>query len=405
MSIIENSILTAILGDCMGIPCEFPKKLVSIDDTDSILSSYKKRIGGRYFPTILNCQKGSYSDDTQMMLMTLRSLQCKDFVGAMITELKAFMAYECGSGRATKASCKAWEKDTYPWHIVDGYYNFGGNGVVMRVLPHAFQEDSIDTIMTDVFLNGILTHGSPVALVGAQLYVYYIWCKINNYPSNIVESRTIWSKLHDTQVEDYPLIKSWWDAIPDKSGYIHEWSEVSWKLIDLYKNVSRDYATVLSEVPVCGSEKGAGSWCSIGAIILSECKDIDPISLMKRVATLEDADTDTLGCILGGILGINGGVSERLFDDIKDIDYIYSEIEFFQKSRHCIDVDFLTKKGLKDKIRKLNVGDSIFVSPFGKVTLVEIEELESLSDSVRSYLYKYTTQIGQTLTALQFRKC
>ena len=94
MSIIENSILTAILGDCMGIPCEFPKKLVSIDDTDSILSSYKKRIGGRYFPTILNCQKGSYSDDTQMMLMTLRSLQCKDFVGAMITELKAFMAYE-----------------------------------------------------------------------------------------------------------------------------------------------------------------------------------------------------------------------------------------------------------------------------------------------------------------------
>ena len=295
--------------------------------------------------------------------------------------------------------------DTYPWHIVDGYYNFGGNGVVMRVLPHAFQEDSIDTIMTDVFLNGILTHGSPVALVGAQLYVYYIWCKINNYPFNIVESRTIWSKLHDTQVEDYPLIKSWWDAITDKSGYIHEWSEVYWTLIDLYKNVSRDYATVLSEVPVCGSEKGAGSWCSIGAIILSECKDIDPISLMKRVATLEDADTDTLGCILGGILGINGGVSERLFDDIKDIDYIYSEIEFFQKSRHCIDVDFLTKKGLKDKIRKLNVGDSIFVSPFGKVTLVEIEELESLSDSVRSYLYKYTTQIGQTLTALQFRKC
>lgn len=403
MNICENSILMAILGDCMGIPYEFPKKMINIKSPDDYLTASKKRIGGRYFPTVINCEAGEYSDDTQMMLMTLRSLQYDDFIEAMKTELVAFMSYEQGSGRATRKACKLLEKGKYAWEDSD-YYNAGGNGVVMRVLPHAFQEEDINTIITYVFLNGILTHGSPVALVGAQLYVYYVWCKIHNHPFIIDESRTIWGKIHDTQVDEYPLIKSWWNSVLDKAKYIKEWSEIVWKLIDLYKTLDRNYELILTNIPVCGSEKGAGTWCAIGAILLSECKDIDPITLMKSVATLKDADTDTLACILGGILGTKFNVPNELVEKIKDIDYIKSEIENFQICRHSISFDFVTKKGLKDKLRNLSIGGSLYVSPFGVVTLKNIEELESLSSSVKSFKYNFETELGQSISLLHYRR-
>ena len=44
MNICENSILMAILGDCMGIPYEFPKKMISIKSPDDYLTAYKREL-------------------------------------------------------------------------------------------------------------------------------------------------------------------------------------------------------------------------------------------------------------------------------------------------------------------------------------------------------------------------
>lgn len=176
-------------------------------------------------------------------------------------------------------------------------------------------------------------------------------------------------------------------------------------MIHLYKTTERKVDTIINNIPVCGSQKGAGTWCVITSILFSECNCIEPIQLLKKVSTLKDADTDTLACILGGILGLSLNIPVNYFKDIKDINYITNEIRDFQTNIHSINIEFLTKKNLKDKLRKLEVGQSLVVSPFGQVTLIEIEELESLSSTVRSYLYKFSTQLGQTLTALQFKKC
>ena len=303
MNVLESAILTAILGDCMGIPYEFPKKIISIDNSDSVLASYKKKVGGVYFPTELECQRGTYSDDTQMLLMTLRSLQYTDFIPAMISELRAFLAYENGAGRATRVSCNALGKHEFPWQTVPSYFSYGGNGVVMRVLPHAFQDDDIHTIMDDTFLNGILTHGSPVALVGAQLYVYYAWCIINNIEFDIEASKPIWGTLHEHLIGEDFLVTSWHNNSP--SEFKEEWIAVTDNLIELYKVTDRDVDTILKNIPVCGTQKGAGTWCAIASILLSECRGIDQITLMKTVSTLKDADTDTLCCILGGLLGLS----------------------------------------------------------------------------------------------------
>ena len=401
MNICENSILTAILGDSMGVPYEFPNKMIELHSPDDYLTSSKKRIGGRYFPTVMNCEAGEYSDDTQMMLMTLRSLQYDDFIEAMKTELVAFMAYEQGSGRATRKACKLLERGRYAWEESD-YYNAGGNGVAMRVLPHAFQDDNIVQIMTYVFLNGILTHGSPVALVSSQLYVYYIWCLVHNKIFDITTSKEIWGSCHRNLIEEHDLISEFYSDIP--KWYTEEWNKTVNSLIELYQSVERDYDTIISSIPVCGSEKGAGTWCVIASILLFESNFENHLDLLKSVATLKDADTDTLACILGGILGIKYDIPNDLVSQINDIDYIKSEINSFQTYRHFISSDFVTKKNLKDKLRGLSIEESLYVSPFGTVTLKSIDELESLGSSFKSFKYNFETDLGQSISALQYKK-
>lgn len=399
---MRNSILMAILGDCMGVPYEFPNKLVEIDNPDDYLSSYKRKIGGRYYPTVVDCKAGDYSDDTQMLLMTLRSLGYDNYENAMVAELKAFLSYECGAGRATRASCKSLEKGVYAWDGVSDYYDFGGNGVVMRILPHAFENEDIDTILRHSFYNGILTHGSPVALVGSQLYVYYIWCKIHKKEFDIEGSRDIWGKLYKCEQATICL---WYSAITYKERYEKEWADTVDKMINLYKNVPREFSKVIETIPVCGKEKGAGTWCAIASIILSECDNIEPMQLMKMVATLKGADTDTFACILGGILGVDFEPPADLVSQITDIDYILEEIEHFEKfagTRYCGDI--ITVKNLKNKLRKLEIGGSLNVTPFGNITLDSIIKLKNLGDSFESYKYVFKTELGQVLTALQYRR-
>ena len=58
------------------------------------------------------------------------------------------------------------------------YFEAGGNGVAMRVLPHAVfyaGHDDPSQLVSDVFLDGIATHGHPRALVGAIAYAYAAW--------------------------------------------------------------------------------------------------------------------------------------------------------------------------------------------------------------------------------------
>lgn len=57
------------------------------------------------------------------------------------------------------------------------FFNAGGNGVAMRVLPHAIMGYKLDFGYTahNILLDGIATHGHPLALVGALAYGYALW--------------------------------------------------------------------------------------------------------------------------------------------------------------------------------------------------------------------------------------
>ena len=61
---------------------------------------------------------------------------------------------------------------------VGRYFEAGGNGVAMRVLPHAVLHADAEepaAMLKDVVVDGAATHGHPRALVGAAAYAYAAW--------------------------------------------------------------------------------------------------------------------------------------------------------------------------------------------------------------------------------------
>ena len=184
----EGAFIALAAGDALGWPQEFPRKVIgkpkSIKPTPE-LRAWMRRGGGQYYPHEELIQRGEYSDDTQLTLAVARS---RLFAGntwwnvLTRTELPLWTLYERSGGGATKRAVACWIKGKSPWSgggkDVKRYFDAGGNGVAMRVLPHAIFYSGVDDpsqLVRDVIMDGVATHGHPRALVGATAYAYAAW--------------------------------------------------------------------------------------------------------------------------------------------------------------------------------------------------------------------------------------
>lgn len=120
------------VGDALGLPFEFRKSKVLRENENGVVEDWSSRKGGRYYSHEEFYSGSTYSDDTQMMLMVARSLlkskdnKYRDCNQYFKEELKSFMVYQQGAGRATRRACEYVEKDT---SIFDKtYFHAGGNG-------------------------------------------------------------------------------------------------------------------------------------------------------------------------------------------------------------------------------------------------------------------------------------
>ncbi|MFN8512021.1 MAG: ADP-ribosylglycohydrolase family protein [Chloroflexia bacterium] len=227
-----GALLGVAIGDALGWPNERPRSRADSPkgggtaSSEAVFESWSRFAGGRFWNHLEEIEAGSYSDDTQLVLATARSvlLERQWFTYLCNQELPAWLLYERGGGRATLVAARSWQRGIPPWqasnrgaNYAQEYFQAGGNGVAMRIIPHALlRSQTPQSLYRQILMNGIATHGHPRALVGALLYgfaaSYVIQLEQSLEYGGILDyletSLSLWSKV--PQPED--VSANWIDA-------------------------------------------------------------------------------------------------------------------------------------------------------------------------------------------------
>ncbi len=347
-----GAMLGAAYGDALGWPNERVKNIEEIENnfvgSPSILKKWTRRSGGRFFPYPEAIQPGDYSDDTQLILSLSRSLIYGKIWWEYFSsvELPFWTVYERGGGGATKRAANAWISGVPPWQSqrvqdVKRYFNAGGNGVAMRILPHVIRlnaSNAFSSIAVNIFRDGLITHGHPRALVGALAYGYALWRAARK------QKRLAYGEL----IEDLALNVEEWSVFPDSrhipenwwikaneifSNYLELWESAKYEIID-FLNICR---TEIDKGALGNDDKalqnmqcfnrqinGAGTVACAAAVYLGSRYAADPLNGVVKAAYAEGSDTDTIASMTGGLVGLINGTEwlSSIKKDIQDAEYI-----------------------------------------------------------------------------------
>ena len=332
----EGAFLALAAGDALGWPQEMPRN-VRGNRTDARahieFEEWTRRGGGRFYPYEEVIHSGEYSDDTQLTLAVARSrinhgpAWWKAFTRI---ELPLWILYERGGGGATKRAANAWAGGSPPWksgtrESIRRYFDAGGNGVAMRILPHALflaGQDDPTTLMHDVVLDGTATHGHPRALVGATTYAYAAWSlarlsdtlRFGELLDTLLDESSAWSEF-PTSTRDR---SSWFESADHTTAmrYGQIWDQTAREMRELLEKARKglqagalaDDHSVLKDLGCFGRAKGAGTNSAAGAAYIAARHAAQPVQGILRAAFEKGVDTDTLAAMAGGLMGCLAGV-------------------------------------------------------------------------------------------------
>lgn len=344
-----GAMLGAACGDALGWPNErigkskAPKQQGRLHD----FRSWTRRSGGRFFPHEETIEAGEYSDDTQLILCLSRSLLKGEAWWDYFTqvELPFWSAYERGGGGATKRAVDSWLDGVVPWSLnrkpqdMKRYFEAGGNGVAMRVLPHILRlgEKEFPEIAANIFLDGVTTHGHPRALLGALAYGFALWAAFRKdsklaygeLVEDLINNADIWSALPAA-----PAIQAEWKNQAERNlpGYVKLWESAKAEVLEylvvcraeLAKGALSFDDDVLKKLQCFSKISGAGTVAAIAAVYLASRHAADPINGVVKAAFAIGSDTDTIASMTGGLLGCINGSDwlSPVRQDIQDATYI-----------------------------------------------------------------------------------
>ena len=419
-----GAMIVAAVGDALGWPNENNShNLVKHTKIFKSFIGWKRKSGGRYWPYQEDIKPGEYSDDTQLLLATLRSLLKGNQWGMYFikTELPAWLSYERGGGGATKRAAKQWLREISPWDekndkkSIMKYYMAGGNGATMRIMPHVFLNENNDEIMMkQVMVNSMSTHGHPRALIGAMLYacaIHFILMiegtlKYGQLIEHLIDSVEVWGKL--PKVEN---IEQWKKNAKNcmQMDYDLVWEKCVQETLDYlniaYQGIDRGILDVGNETLEqlgCFDKKinGAGNITSVISIFLFSKYADNPSSGLLEAVNLEKADTDTIASLLGGLFGGLYGINWLPIELRTVQDYRTFEILVTKLIEKKDDITYNSKDYklfTKENVCLLQVGETIEVLPFGKIELLDIRTEAVYSKDMYAYLYVFKTEYEQTI--------
>ena len=376
---IKTSLLLSTYGDSLGWITEFIKdeseleKIWGNKQKITKLKDWSKKVGGPYYGYIDQIKKGSYSDDTQLMLCILRCIKSagnsqgieKLIVDSDIFskhELVNWINYSRGAGATIKNAARKMKRKkannfsnffTFKSRkkTID-YRDSGANGAAMRVLPMGIYYDNKELLIQDVFINSISTHGHPTAIIGAILYALSInflkeprFCynpKFNKLSYLSTLGEYFKKNLKKPKISNSSL-KDWlneWEKNNNnfESEYDKSYQICLNQLRLIYKALENDTdpKKVLNELGCFDQEtKGSGISTVVAGIYMFLFYSND--NLFKGViesVNMLGSDTDSIAAFCGGLTGYLKG-DENIFKDkdfnelkkVQDFDYIIDQVE------------------------------------------------------------------------------
>jgi len=436
----RGAFLGAAIGDALGWPNEMPSRRVREEGRENrsgaqTFQTWRRRSGGRFMPHEDQILPGEYSDDTQLLLCSARSLirgreWLKHFA---CVELPTWSLYRRGGGGSTNRAVDMWVNGQSPWsqEIDDQkrrlYFDAGGNGVAMRILPHALcgaNDNTFHSTANAILANGICTHGHARALIGALAYGYAAWQALRlsgTLPyGHLLELVISGSREWSLFPESAGILSKWRDSAQDAARGQHEelWSATVEEMRTLFERsltgiragaLSMD-AQVLSDLGCFDRAKnGAGTVCAAASLYIASKYAPDPQNGVLEAAAAKGADTDTLASMTGALLGAISGTEwlQSYRDQLQDERYI-GELADSVCSGTCAqdsDVDPVTP-GLRPRVAIDQFFDCLLTSkksdalklPDGRQALVEgITAIATISKNLRGRVWKMRTSDGQRI--------
>lgn len=413
----KGAMLATAIGDALGWPNE-PRSKNRIKRpkvTDHFVEWIRSSSNPRWHDERI--LPGEYSDDTQMTLSVARSIIAGDWENFLIErELPFWLTYERGGGGALLKAAKSYSMgDMQLWRskYALAYFNAGGNGAAMRILPHVIataKRPNIDALMLDVARDTLITHGHPRAFLGATCYAYALEYLLRK--NTILEYGELVSAVIDGQNNwgaflDPDIFGDWLHVVSSQCGYnfsaewertrIHMVKQLEFISVSLNKGLILDDIKVLTELECFGTANGAGDIAALAAIYLASRYANNPSVGIKIPAFSFGADTDTIASMTGGLVGMLSGTS-----------WIPSEWKLVQDYNCLLQLTELLladnkKEAAKTEVAEVNVQDDSWIAtPIGKMRLIDLIKVPNGKHGM-VIIRKWQTMLGQTLYTKEFQ--
>ena len=328
----KGAMLATAIGDALGWPNEAQARNTATNSkVNDCFIEWTRRCSRPYWHNE-KILPGEYSDDTQMMLSVSRSLIAGNWKKILINaELPFWLRYERGGGKALLKAANTYKKGMSLWEsgyttsYTRGYFNAGGNGAVMRILPHviaATHKLDIAKLMIEAIEDSLITHGHPRAILGATCYAFALDYLLRK--ETILEYGELVKAVLDGQNDwgAYPnsdLFEDWLHVASQHRDfeYYHEWDNVRKNMIhqleyikdSLKKGLMLDDTSVMTRLECFSKVNGAGDVAALTAVYLASRYANSPALGIKVPAFSLGSDTDTIASITGGLLGMLCGTN------------------------------------------------------------------------------------------------
>ncbi|MGE4289574.1 MAG: ADP-ribosylglycohydrolase family protein [Salinivirgaceae bacterium] len=435
----KGALKLSAIGDALGWMTEFES---SIDGVNKKFGNgfidkfynWEKSVGGRFNGYIDLIEKGSYSDDTQLLLSVARSIKPNgkvDNVYFSKNELPAWLPYSRGAGRTIKNAALKMERKSAKWNsnfftfkagdtVID-YRESGANGAAMRILPITLANfQDFDTIKEEVFANSIVTHGHSRAILGALIYAYAIDLILPRQANDFnPEAFIVQIGKNFQQTFTLPFLQrneysSWineWNSksnIPFIEQYLITLNETQELLRNVYKSLTNNHHPnkVLKELGCLEKEtKGSGIATVLAGLYLT-CKYYkNPIEGVLFAVNFLGSDTDSIAAFTGGLLGALHGQSiiPNQWKEVQDFEYLdiistrllaISESKFnLEPNKNEISSNY---QYLDLENDNLSIGDEITYNPLGIGKVSNIDRQAPLTKGKYNLIVDIDFKIGQS---------